>query len=102
MPDVHTQTLLTGSRIEDVWGEFRRLQSARRQRRYAKKKQSDKRMVERIVKATLQKQKNSPELPNVPSPRDANLEQGGTTAMPSTVCGRTCSGTWKRKTTKRC
>ena len=60
MPDVHTQTLLTGSRIEDFAKEIRRLKKAKRQRKCLQKKQTIKRMVERIGKDTLQKQKKSP------------------------------------------
>ena len=60
MPDVHTQTLLTGSRIEEFAKEIRRLKKAKRQRKWCQKKQASKRMVERIVKDTLQKQKKSP------------------------------------------
>ena len=59
MPDVHTQTLLTGSRIEDFAKEIRRLKKAKRQRKWRQKKQASNRMVERIVKNTLQKQKQS-------------------------------------------
>ena len=63
MPDVHTQTLLTGSRIEDFAKEIRRLKKAKRQRKWLQKKQASKRMVERIVKDTLQNQKKSPRAP---------------------------------------
>ena len=59
MPDVHTQTLLTGSRIEDFAKEIRRLKKAKRQRKWWQKKQA----VKRIVKDTLQKQKKSPRAP---------------------------------------
>ena len=64
MPDVHTQTWLTGSRIEDFAKEIRRLKKAKRQRKWWQKKQASNRMVERsIVKDTLQKQKKSPRAP---------------------------------------
>ena len=56
MPDVHTQTLLTGNRIEDFAKENRRLKHANNQRKY----DMVKRMVKREVKDTLHKQKKSP------------------------------------------
>ena len=60
MPDVHTQTLLTGSRIENCAKEIRRLRQAKYQRKYLQKKRASKRMVKRMVKDTLEKQKKSP------------------------------------------
>ena len=63
MPDVHTQTLMTGKRIEDCAKEIRRLKKAKRQRKWLQKRQARKRMGERIVKGTLQKQKKSPRAP---------------------------------------
>ena len=59
MPDVHTQTLLTGSRIDDFAKEIRRLKKAKRQRKWLQKKQASKRMVERIVKDTPQSKQNT-------------------------------------------
>ena len=60
MPDVRTQTLLTGSRMKDYVKEIRSLKQAKYQRTYLRKKQASKRMVKRIVKDTLEKQKKSP------------------------------------------
>ena len=54
MPDVHTQTLLTGSRIEEFAKEIHRLNHGKCQRKYLQKQQASNRMVERIVKGTPQ------------------------------------------------
>ena len=50
MPDVHTQTLMTGNRIETVWKEHGALKNAKRQRTYKKKKRATKRIVDQVGK----------------------------------------------------
>ena len=51
MPDVHTQTWLTGNRIETVWKEHRNLNHQRYVRRYKKKMCANKRIVGHIGKS---------------------------------------------------
>ena len=51
MPDMRTQTRLTGNRIEKALEYFRVLKQAKNNRTYQKKKRASKRMVERIVGA---------------------------------------------------
>ena len=46
MPDVHTQTPMTGNRIETVWKELGRL----RQAKYQRTKRANKRMVDQVGK----------------------------------------------------
>ena len=46
MPDVHTQTLMTGKRIETVSQEIRKLKHANNTRTYRKKKGATKRIVD--------------------------------------------------------
>ena len=46
MPDVHTQTLMTGKRIMTVSQEIRKLKQAKYQRTYEKKKGAAKRIVD--------------------------------------------------------
>ena len=50
MPDVHTQTLMTGNRIETVWKEHGALKHAKRQRTHKKKKGATKRIVDQVGK----------------------------------------------------
>ena len=50
MPDVHTQTPMTGNRIETVLKETRRLKHAKSQRTYKKKDNANKRMVDQVGK----------------------------------------------------
>ena len=50
MPDVHTQTLMTGNRIETVWKEHGALKNAKWQRTYKKKKRATKRIVDQVGK----------------------------------------------------
>ena len=50
MPDVHTQTPMTGNRIETVLKEIRSLKNAKRQRAYMKKWRANKRMVDQVGK----------------------------------------------------
>ena len=50
MPDVHTQTPMTGNRIDTVLKEIRRLKHAKNQRTYKKKKSANKRMVDQVGK----------------------------------------------------
>ena len=50
MPDVHTQTPMTGNRIETVLKETRRLKHAKSQRTYKKKNNANKRMVDQVGK----------------------------------------------------
>ena len=50
MPDVHTQTPMTGNRIDTVLKEIRRLKHAKNQRTYRKKKSANKRMVDQVGK----------------------------------------------------
>ena len=50
MPDVHTQTLMTGNRIETVWKEHSALKNAKWQRTYKKKKRATKRIVDQVGK----------------------------------------------------
>ena len=54
MPDVHTQTFLTGSRIEDLARENRLAKRAKYQRTYKKKQKASNSMVNRIVKGIPQ------------------------------------------------
>ena len=62
MPNVHTQTRLTGSRIEDLWEDNRKMKAARLARKYYWRKKdhqlANKRMVERIMKDTPQSRQN--------------------------------------------
>ena len=50
MPDVHTQTPMTGNRIETVWKELGRLRQAKYHRTHQKKKRANKRMVDQVGK----------------------------------------------------
>ena len=50
MPDVHTQTLMTGKRIETVSQETRNLKHANNNRTYQKKKGATKRIVDQVGK----------------------------------------------------
>ena len=50
MPDVHTQTPMTGNRIETALKEIRSLKNAKHQRTYMKKKSANKRMVGQVGK----------------------------------------------------
>ena len=50
MPDVHTQTLMTGNRIETVLQDIRKLKHAKCQRTYKKKKGATKRIVDQVGK----------------------------------------------------
>ena len=50
MPDVHTQTLMTGNRIETVSQEIRKLKHANNTRTYQKKKRATKRIVDQVGK----------------------------------------------------
>ena len=50
MPDVHTQTLMTGNRIETVLQDIRKLKNAKFQRTYKKKKGATKRIVDQVGK----------------------------------------------------
>ena len=50
MPDVPTQTQLTGNRIETVWKEIARLRQAKYNRTSANKKRANKRIVEIHIK----------------------------------------------------
>ena len=52
MPDVHTQTPMTGNRIETVLKEYHRLKHAKNQRAYKKKKSANKRMADQVGKRT--------------------------------------------------
>ena len=45
MPDVHTQTPMTGNRIETVWKEMDRLRQAKYKRTNEKKMRANKRIV---------------------------------------------------------
>ena len=49
MPDVHTQTLMTGNRIETVLQDIRKLKNAKFQRTYKKKRRETMRKAGRIV-----------------------------------------------------
>ena len=49
MPDVHTQTLMTGKRIETVSQEIRKLKQAKYTRTYKKKRHDKMRKAGRIV-----------------------------------------------------
>ena len=49
MPDVHTQTLMTGKRIETVSQEIRKLKNAKKTT-YRKKKGATKRIVDQVGK----------------------------------------------------
>ena len=49
MPDVHTQTLMTGNRIETVLQDIRKLKNAKVQRTYKKKRRETMRKAGRIV-----------------------------------------------------
>ena len=46
MPDVHTQTSMTGNRIETVLNDLRVLKNAKYQRAFMKKRRANKRMVD--------------------------------------------------------
>ena len=50
MPDVHTQTPMTGNRIETVLEEIRKLKQAKYQRTYGKKRRANKRIVDQVGK----------------------------------------------------
>ena len=50
MPDVHTQTPMTGNRIETVLKEIGSLKHAKCQRAYMKKQRANKRMVDQVGK----------------------------------------------------
>ena len=50
MPDVHTQTRMTGKRIEDCAKEIRRLKNVDCQRKCYKKKRATKRIVDQVGK----------------------------------------------------
>ena len=50
MPDVHTQTLMTGNRIETAWKELGTLRQAKYNRTCAKKKRANKRIVDQVGK----------------------------------------------------
>ena len=50
MPDVHTQTLMTGKRIETVSQEIRKLKQSKYQRTYQKKKGATKRILDQVGK----------------------------------------------------
>ena len=50
MPDVPTQTQLTGNRIETVWKEMDRLRQAKYKRTYEKKMRANKRIVGQVGK----------------------------------------------------
>ena len=50
MPDAHTQTQLTGNRIETVWKEMDRLRQAKYSRTSAKTKRANKRIVGQVGK----------------------------------------------------
>ena len=50
MPDVHTQTLMTGKRIKTVSQEIRKLKQATYQRTWRKKKGATKRIVDQVGK----------------------------------------------------
>ena len=50
MPDVPTQTWLTGNRIEAVWNEHGALGQAKYQRTYNNKKRATKRIVDQVGK----------------------------------------------------
>ena len=49
MPDVHTQTLMTGNRIETVLQNYSKLRQAKNNRTYMKKKRATMRKAGRIV-----------------------------------------------------
>ena len=49
MPDVYTQTLMTGNRIETVLQDIRKLKNAKVQRTYKKKRRETMRKAGRIV-----------------------------------------------------
>ena len=49
MPDVHTQTLMTGNRIETVLQDIRKLKQAKYTRTYKKKRHEKMRKAGRIV-----------------------------------------------------
>ena len=50
MPDVHTQTPMTGNRIETVLNDLRVLKNAKYQRAFMKKRRANKRMVDQVGK----------------------------------------------------
>ena len=50
MPDVHTQTPMTGNRIETVLKEIRSLRNAKYKRTFMKKRRANKRMVDQVGK----------------------------------------------------
>ena len=50
MSDVHTQTPMTGNRIEAVWKEHRALRQAKYCRAYQQKKRANKRMADQVGK----------------------------------------------------
>ena len=50
MPDVHTQTPMTGNRIETVLKEIRALKQAKYNRTYQKKRRANKRIVDQVGK----------------------------------------------------
>ena len=54
MPDVHTQTPMTGNRIETVLKEIRSLKNAKLQRAYRKKKRANQRMVDQVGKRMVE------------------------------------------------
>ena len=49
MPDVHTQTLMTGNRIETVLQNYSKLRQAKNNRTYMKKRRKTMRKAGRIV-----------------------------------------------------
>ena len=50
MPDVHTQTPMTGNRIETVLKEIRALKNANHNRTHQRKQRANKRMVDQVGK----------------------------------------------------
>ena len=50
MPDVHTQTPMTGNRIDTVLKELGRLRRAKYDKTYHQKKRANKRMVDQVGK----------------------------------------------------
>ena len=50
MPDVHTQTRMTGNRIDTVLKERDRLMRAKYHRAYGKKRRANKRMADEVGK----------------------------------------------------
>ena len=50
MPDVHTQTPMTGNRIETVWKDNRNMKHTNYCRAYKKKRRANQRIVDQIGK----------------------------------------------------